>query len=188
MKAFFMIITTLLLTQLSFADKTHSVDTAKSKVEWLGTKVTGKHNGDIKFKSGKVVVDDNGVLKSAEFVVDMNTINTKDLEGEWKDKLDGHLKNEDFFNVAKYGTSTLKLKKVNSKKGNVFNVAADLTIMGKTNPVTFDVTLKDKTAKGSLTFNRTKWGIKYGSGSFFKGLGDKMIHDEIKLDFNVALK
>ncbi len=188
MKTLFVILSTLLLTQFTFADKSHTVDTSKSKLLWLGTKVTGKHNGDIKFKSGKVVTDDKGVLKSAEFVVDMNTINTTDLTGEWKQKLDGHLKNADFFNVTKFGTSSMKLKKVNSIKGDVYNVTADLTIMGKTQPITFDVTFKGKSAKGKLKVDRTKWGIKYGSGSFFKGLGDKMINDEFTLDFNLALK
>ena len=188
MKKLFMIVAALLLTNLTFADTTKMVDTEKSKIEWLGTKVTGKHNGNIMFKSGKIVLSKEGILKDAEFVVDMNTINTLDLSGEWKDKLDGHLKNEDFFNVSKYPTSTLKFKKVNSKSGDKYSVSADLIIKGKASPVTFDVSLKDKTANGTLKFDRTKWGIKYGSGSFFEGLGDKMIHDEVKLDFKVAFK
>ena len=128
------------------------------------------------------------VHKNAKFVVDMTTINTTDLSGEWKDKLDAHLRNDDFFNVPEHPTSTLTFKKVNSKAGNKYNITADLTIKGKTNPVTFDALVSDDSVQGELTFDRTKWNIKYGSGSFFEGLGDKMINDKVKLDFNISLK
>ena len=188
MKKLLMIVASILLTNLVFADSSMSIDTSKSKLLWTGTKVTGKHNGDIKFKSGTITLSKEGILKGADFVVDMTTINTTDLSGEWKDKLDGHLKNADFFNVTAHGTSTLKFKKVNSKASKVYNVTADLTIKGKTKPVTFDVTLDGKNAKGSLTFDRTTYDIKYGSGKFFEGLGDKMINDEVKLDFEIAFK
>ena len=188
MKKLLMIVASLLLTSLVFADTTLNLDKSKSKLMWLGKKVTGKHNGDIKFKSGSITLSKEGILKNANFTVDMTTINTTDLSGEWKDKLDGHLKNEDFFNVSKHPTSTLKFKKVNSKAGKVYNVTADLTIKEKTKPVTFDVKLDGKKATGSFTFDRTVYDIKYGSGKFFEGLGDKMINDEVKVDFDIALK
>ena len=41
---------------------------------------------------------------------------------------------------------------------------------------------------GTLKFDRTKFNMKYGSGSFFKNLGDKMINNEIKIDYVVALE
>jgi hypothetical protein len=42
--------------------------------------------------------------------------------------------------------------------------------------------------KSSLTLNRTQWGLKYGSTSFFKGLGDKAINDEFTLAVEIAAK
>ena len=63
-----------------------------------------------------------------------------------------------------------------------------LTIKGKTEPVSLKYTQKGKSYTGTLKFDRTKFGIKYGSGNFFKGLGDKMIYDEVTVEFTVVTK
>lgn len=176
-------------SQLVFAARTVAVNTQKSNIKWTGKKVSGKHFGSVKFNSGKISFDNKGVLTSADFKVDMRTINTEDISGEWKDKLDIHLKDGDFFNVKTHKFASLKLQKVLSKKGNTYHVQSNLTIKGKTLPVKFKVTIagdKSKKLTGKLNFDRTKFGIKYGSGSFFKGLGDKMILDDVELDFNVV--
>ena len=81
----------------------------KSSIAWVGKKVTGQHNGTINFSSGTLVFKGK-VLKGGEFVVDMNSINTTDLQaGKGKEKLDGHLKADDFFGVEKYPTAKLKI-------------------------------------------------------------------------------
>jgi len=116
-------------------------------------------------------------------VIDLSTVKVADLEGEWSDKFLTHIKSDDFFNIEKYPTAKLVIKSV---KGNEFT--GDLTIKGKTNPVTFTAKQDAKTYQGVLKFNRTKFDMVYGSGSFFKGLGDKMIHDEVNVDFKVVLK
>ena len=188
MKKLILILTVLGLTQLAWAEKTSSVDSTKSKLAWTGKKVTGQHIGTVKVKSGSVTLDDNGVLKAAEFIVDMNSINVTDLSGEWKAKLEGHLKNEDFFNTSTHKEARLKLQKILSKKGNTYEVGSNLTIKNVTKPVKFKVAMAGNSFKGKLVFNRTHYGIKYGSGSFFKGLGDKMIFDDIELDFEVKTK
>ncbi|EQC52347.1 YceI family protein [Bacteriovorax sp. DB6_IX] len=188
MKKLLLVLAVLGLTQLTFAEKTHTVDTSASKLAWTGKKVTGKHIGTVSFKSGKVTLDSNGVLKSAEFIVDMDSINVTDLEGEWKAKLEGHLKNEDFFNTPVHKEARLKLQKILSKSGNTYEVESNLTIKKVTKPVKFKVTVEGNKMSGKLVFNRTNYGIKYGSGSFFSGLGDKMIFDDVELDFNVVTK
>lgn len=176
---------------MAFADKSFSVDTSASKLEWTGKKVTGQHVGTIDFKSGTVVLDDNGVLKAANFVADMTTISATDLEGEWKGKLDGHLKNDDFFATDKNPEAKMSLKKIISKKGDKYEVEADLTVKGITSPVKFNVDLSNKAKPvlaGNLTFDRTKFNVKYNSGSFFEGLGDKMIYNDVDLKFSVKTK
>ncbi|AYF44058.1 YceI-like domain protein [Halobacteriovorax sp. BALOs_7] len=165
-----------------FTTNAATIDTAKSTIYWQGTKVTGRHFGTVKIKSGDVKVE-KGQLVSGTVVVDMNSFTATDLEGEWLDKLNGHLKNEDFFNVKKYPTATLKIKEV---KG--FTVKADMTIMGKTKEVTFLAANNGKKFVGTLEFDRTDFGIKYGSKSFFKSLGDKAIDNKVSLAFNVVLK
>jgi polyisoprenoid-binding protein YceI len=65
-------------------------------------------------------------------------------------------------------------------------IPADLTIKGKTNPVTFDITVNKHNTSTKFKVDRTKYDIKYGSGSFFDNLGDKAISDNFELA--VALK
>jgi polyisoprenoid-binding protein YceI len=96
------------------------------------------------------------------------------------------LKNDDFFGTDKYPTSTLVFKTIKDKGNNVYDVTADLTIKGKTNPVTFDITAKDGTATTKFNINRTKYDIKYGSGSFFDNLGDKAINDEFEISATIV--
>ena len=52
----------------------------------------------------------------------------------------------------------------------------------------FDYTKKDNTSSGKMTFDRTKFNMIYGSGDFFKNLGDKVIHNEVKVDFVFVVK
>lgn len=171
--------------------KTVAFDSSTSKVNWKGTKVTGEHVGTINVKNGSLIVS-NGELKGGEITIDMTTIETTDLQGEWKAKLDGHLKNEDFFNTSKFKTSTFKVTKVEKKSKDTFKVTGDLTIKDKTKPATTELKLVQKDGKyhlkGALTFDRTAYDIRYGSGKFFDNLGDKMIHDKVTLQLNLASK
>ena len=156
------------------------IKTDKSKVVWKGYKVTGSHEGTISIKSGFLNFD-NDILKGGEFVIDMTTINTTDLEGKYKDKLDGHLKSDDFFGIAAYPTATLVFTDVAASGKNAYIVSADLTIKGKTNPVTFTISIYGSKATASLKVDRTKYDVRYGSTSFFDGLKDKAIYDEFDL-------
>jgi len=166
--------------------QTKKVDIAKSKITWVGKKVTGQHDGTVNLKEGALVFKGNK-LTGGTFTVDMNSISTKDLEaGKGKEKLDGHLKNDDFFGTDKYPTSTLVFKTIKDKGNDVYTVTADLTIKGKTNPVTFDITAKGGTASTKFNINRTKYDIKYGSGSFFDNLGDKAINDDFEIAATIA--
>lgn len=166
---------------------------AVSIVKWEGKKVTGKHDGEIKIKSGELVMNGDEI-KSGEFTIDMASITNLDLkDAEYNKKLITHLKSDDFFNVEKFPTAILKIKNaksVNGFTGPTYEITADLTIKGKTNEVKFPAMVKTKdgktTATANVTIDRTKWEIKYGSGKFFTGLGDKVIHDEFKLDVALA--
>jgi polyisoprenoid-binding protein YceI len=176
----------LIFTQFAFA-KTLTIDTKSSTIGWHGTKIGGEHMGTVKFKSGTVELDGDK-LKGASFVVDMKTIDCTDLSGEWKTKLENHLKNDDFFAVDKFPETTLKLDEVISQSGNTYDVAATLTIKGKSAPVKYKVKKDGNKFSGKLTFDRTKYGIKYKSKSFFSDLGDKVIYDDVNLKFNIVAK
>lgn len=162
------------------------VDVEKSTFAWTGTKKVGsKHFGKIQLKSADVTVK-NGKIQSGEFVMNMNSITVEDLEGEWRDKLLGHLKSGDFFEVEKYPVAKLVIEKQVDKD----TVRGKLTIKGKTQPISVDFKPAGKNQyKGTLTFDRTKFGIVYGAKSFFKSLvADKIINDKVTVDFVVATR
>ncbi len=171
----------------------YKINVAKSTLGWLGKKVTGQHSGNIKLASGNVTVDGANVT-GGMFTIDMNTITCTDLKAEeGADKLVGHLKAADFFDTEKNKTATFEIVKTTLRKDGQFDVTGKLTIKGITNEITFPASIKN-TGKamamvGKITVDRTKFDIKYGSKSFFEGIGDKAIDNEFFIDFTlVALK
>ena len=159
------------------------LDTASTEIVWRGSKITGKfHDGDIAAKSSAFTMKD-GAIASGEIVFDMNSITVRDMDEKWGGKLIAHLKNEDFFDVPKYPTSTLKIDSYKNGK-----MAGTLTVMGKTQPISFDAKREGSKYTGKATFDRTQFGITYKSGNFFKDLGDKIINDEIEITFAMTVK
>lgn len=176
----------LIFTTVAFSTIKKTVDVEASTVEWTGKKITGSsHNGTIDLKHGYLNLTEDGQLTGGEFVIDMNTIEVTDLTGENKGKLEGHLNSDDFFGVDNYDTSKLVIRKATPKSGNIYAVNADLTIKGKTEPVSFDMTVNENTATAKVDIDRTKFGIRYGSGSFFDNLGDNTINNNFTLDVNL---
>ena len=165
------------------------VDASKSTFKWTGKKVTGSHWGYVKFSDGTFSVEKNQV-KGGTFNVDMTSIDCQDTQGEWGQKLVGHLKSDDFFSVDKNPKSTLTLKSVTPKGGNNFDIKADLMIKGVTSEVNFPATITTSATEvktiASFKIDRTKFGLKYGSGSFFDNLGDKAIDNDFLVDVNVV--
>ncbi|MGA9271416.1 MAG: YceI family protein [Lutimonas sp.] len=156
------------------------IKTDNSTVTWKGYKVTGSHYGTVALKSGHLMFDE-GKLTGGEFVVDMTTIVTDDLEGEYKGKLEGHLKSDDFFGVEKFPTANMVIKKVKSTGKNSYEVTGDLTVKGKTAPVTFEMSIYGNKATANVKIDRTIYDIRYGSTAFFDDLKDKAIYDEFDL-------
>src|SRR6478736_2880409 len=94
-----------------------TVDTKASTFKWHAKKVTGEHMGTVNFSSGTIQLE-KGVLVGGTIEMDMTSIVTTDLQGEYKGKLEGHLKSEDFFSVEKFNKATLVIKKVEAIKGS----------------------------------------------------------------------
>jgi len=159
---------------------TKQVKTTESTVTWKGYKVTGSHYGNINLNSGSLSFDGDKLV-GGEFVVDMSSLISTDLEGEYKGKLEGHLKSDDFFGVEKHPTSTLVFTEVKANGKNSYEVTGDLTIKGITKAVTFDVSVYGSKATATMKVDRSEYDVRYGSGSFFDNLGDKTIYDEFDL-------
>lgn len=165
--------------------QTKKVDATKSSISWVGKKATGQHEGTVNLKEGTLIFKGKNVM-GGSFTVDMTSMTTTDLKaGQGKEKLDGHLKSADFFGTEKFPTSTLVFKTVAVKSAGVFTITADLTIKEITNPVTFDLATTPNSATANVKINRTKYDIKYNSGSFFDKLGDKVIYDDFDLTVNL---
>ncbi len=156
------------------------VNTETSKVTWKAYKVTGSHTGTVDLKSGALVFDGDK-LTGGEFVVDMTSLISTDLEGEYKGKLEGHLKSDDFFGVEKNPTSSLVFTNVTATGKNSYEVTGDLTIKGITKAITLDVSIYGSKATATMKVDRAQYDVRYGSGSFFENLGDKTIYDEFDL-------
>lgn len=156
------------------------VNTKTSKLTWKGYKVTGSHTGEITIKSGNLIFDDD-VLTGGNFVIDMTTISVTDLEGEYQNKLEGHLKSDDFFGVANFPTASLVFTNVKSNGKNSYNVTGNIEIKGKIESVNFNLSVYGNKATASLKIDRSKFDVRYGSTSFFDGLKDKAIYDEFDL-------
>ena len=161
-------------------DGKKEVNTDASRIAWKAYKVTGSHHGTIDLNSGALVFE-NDKLTGGEFEVQMTTLISKDLEGESKGKLEGHLKSDDFFGVENHPTATLVFTKVEPSGKNSYDVTGDLTIKGITKPVTFDVSIYGSKATATMKIDRSEYNVRYGSGSFFENLGDKTIYDEFDL-------
>jgi Uncharacterized conserved protein len=172
--------------------ETYKVDTTQSQIIWKWYKVTGEHSGTIDIKQGALEYSE-GVLTGGNFTIDMNSISCTDLEGEWKTKLEGHLKSDDFFGVAAHPTAQFKITKVVPRgTDGSYKLIGNLTIKDITKEVKFTANIKEangqRVANAKTTIDRSDFNVKYGSGSFFGNLGDKTIYDEFDLEINLTLK
>jgi polyisoprenoid-binding protein YceI len=159
----------------------------KTSLLWLGEKVTGQHTGTILLKEGWLTMKEN-TISSGEFSIDMTSI--KDSENN--ERLEGHLKSDDFFGVEKFPVSKLVLTGSDSfEKGSAI-IRGNLTIKGVTNPVEFKSVMQKKEDGtwfyANIVVDRSKYNIRYGSGSFIDNLGDKAIYDDFKLKVSILMK
>ncbi len=189
-KAFFAfgLLATFALFSFSVVNDRGSVNIEKSTINWLGKKVTGEHSGTINLKSADINFND-GALAGGSFTIDMNSLTCTDLEGEWKGKLEGHLKSDDFFGVATHPTASFTITQVARNTSGGYKVTGDMTIKNITNEVSFDAKVSEdfRSVKAKIIIDRSKFDVRYGSGSFFDNLGDKTIYDDFELDVNLVI-
>jgi polyisoprenoid-binding protein YceI len=173
-----------------------AIDAATSSVKWTGSKalVDSKHNGNVKLAPASFLMLDKDKITGGEIVVDMTTVVNEDqTDATYKAKLEGHLKSEDFFAVDKYKEAKFKINKVTAQTDGKQLFEGDLTIRDVTKPASIAATVskegKTWAATGDMKFDRSLFNVKYGSKAFFPDLvkkgKDKVIADEISLNFNV---
>ena len=183
----FIITITLTLIIISFSySQSLTVNKTQSLIRWYGEELTGKtHFGNLSFKEGRIELQD-GLIIGGNFVVNMTSLSVEDLSGGAKARLEGHLRSDDFFSVDKYPEATLKITQKAKVEGDIQKLYGELTIKGIKHAVDFSIILVDKkTATANLTFDRSKYNVRFRSGSFFENLGDKLILDDIRMEVSL---
>ena len=172
-----------------FGFSQNQVNIEESSVKWTGVQLSGKsHYGTLSFKSADLSFSDERLI-GGNFVVDMTSLTVDDLTGRGKKSLEGHLKADDFFSVNDFNFSKLELNAVNMVSENEYSAEGDLTIKGYTHKAKVSFYKEDdsKNLKAKLVFDRSKYNVRYGSGSFFENLGDKLILDDIELEATLVI-
>jgi len=177
--------------------KMYTADVAASTVNWKGGKTFEDinkpeegHWGVVKLKEGTVTAN-NGVLEAGKFVADFTTFESKDLDAdaETKAKLDGHLKDADFLDVAKYPTATFEITSVKTLEGGDYNseISGNLDFRGTPKNVTFKANVS--VADDVVTIKSEEFGInRKDFGITFTGGGGSIIKDEVLLQVDLSAK
>jgi polyisoprenoid-binding protein YceI len=181
MKSFLLLLaaSSLPVSALRAADE-HKLSGDNTTIKFTGTKKDGKHEGSFKKLDGTLSVDPADMTKSKlEVTIDIASMTTDDA------KLTNHLKGPDFFDAKAHPKAKFVSKSISADKDakDKYTVTGELTMHGKTHPVTFPATAATAdgttTVSGEVAINRNDWGISYGKGK---------VDDAVKLNLEVKLK
>lgn len=166
------------------ADQVLALTPANGKIGFVGSKVTGSHEGTFqRFKGQLRLNPKDPTLSAVEVEIEMASVKTD------KAKLDKHLQGDDFFDVPKYQAATFKstqISKSSEEKAATHTIEGNLTLRGVTKgisfPATVSVTPESVSVKSEFKINRKDFGVSY------PGMKDDLIRDHvvISLDFKVS--
>jgi len=141
----------------------YTANTTTSKVDFTGSKKDGYHTGNFALKSGEVTVE-AGKLTGGKFVIDLSSLKVTDGAGE---KLEGHLKSPDFFDLGKNSEASFSISNVKYVTENKVDIDGILTLKGVTAPIKFTAVVRDASekffAEASFSLDRTAFGLGYGA-------------------------
>lgn len=158
------------------------VDTSQSEIRWRAAKVTRAHDGGFRSFSGRASVDDRGNLNGLEINIDTRSI--------WSDteRLTGHLKNEDFFDVERHPSASFRsddIAPINSS-GFTHLVTGNLAMHGQVRSITFPAKVASSAdavhAIGDFIIDRRQWGVSYS------GKPDDLIENDVRILFDVTAR
>jgi polyisoprenoid-binding protein YceI len=155
--------------------RTYAINPENSKIGFVGSKVTGKHDGGFRQFQGELHTA-NGAVSHAKVTIDTTSIWTD------TDRLTGHLKTPDFFDVQKYPQAIFETTSV-SGTGDNAKVTGNLTLHGVTKQISFPAKIDVKndavTVAAEFSINRFDFGIKYA------GKADDLIREAVVLKLDV---
>lgn len=166
--------------QASTEGTAYTIDPERSSISWRAAKVTNSHDGGFDTFTGEIRANETDVT-SATIVIDANTI-TSDTE-----RLTGHLKSEDFFDVANNPEARFELSSIepalDADDGATHTATGNLTMAGETHSVSFPIAIERNDggirAKADFIIDRQNWGLTY------PGKPDDLIRDEVRIMFDV---
>jgi polyisoprenoid-binding protein YceI len=148
-----------------------------SSIEFVGSKVTGHHNGGFKKFSGQLNAQGNQLASTGNKV----EIETASLYAD-NDKLTDHLKTPAFFDVAKFPTSTFETTAITAN-GTNSTVTGNLTLHGVTKQISFPATIQVSpesiNVDADFSINRMDFDVK------FAGMPNDLIRKDVKLKLKV---
>jgi polyisoprenoid-binding protein YceI len=186
--------------------KSLKIDPSSSNIEWIGTKVSGYHIGNLKLEAGEISMED-GIITGGKITMDMKSIAVTGPDGsdeKANNKLMGHLLSDDFFSSEKFPEAGFEITGVKQFEGaerdtadvrqeslNKYKVtdpshivSGNLTIKDVTKNISFPakITITDNsiTAVAKFNIDRTQWNITY------PGKPDDLIRNEIH--FGISIK
>lgn len=157
----------------------YQITPQNSKIEFVGSKVTGSHNGSFQDFSGQI--DYTGNVEQSRVNI---TMKTDSLTTDTPD-LTKHLKTADFFDVAKYPEATFESTaiKTGGEKGASHTVTGNLTMHGVKKSVTFPATIAVTpdvaSVDANFSVNRKDFGINYA------GAADNLIRDDVVMKLTI---
>lgn len=176
----------------------YNLDTEASVVRWTGRNLFNHHQGTIKLASGHIEVQ-NGVLKSARFTLDMNSIACEDLvDTAYNAMLIRHLRDDDFFAVDRFPTAEFICDRADPLPSCTpgtpnYTLHGTMTLRGVTKPLSFPAVIAAAdadhlTGQAQFELDRTQFGSHYGSGRLFAFLGKHVVNDHVHLHIKLHAK
>ena len=176
----------------------YELDTETSVVRWTGRNLFNHHQGTLKLSGGNIEVQ-NGVLQSARFTLDMNSIACEDLvDTAYNAMLIRHLCDDDFFAVDRFPTAEFVCNRADPLPTCTpgtpnYTLHGTITIRGVTQPLAFLAVIAAAdadhlTGQAQFELDRTQFGSHYGSGKLFAFLGKHVVNDHVHLHIKLHAK
>lgn len=156
----------------------YAITAQNSKVDFIGSKVTGSHNGSFQKFSGEIDYAGAPEKSRVSVTIDADSLTTDDAN------LTKHLKTPDFFDVAKFPQATFVSTEIKPGGQNATHtVTGNLTLHGVTKAVTFPATINvtpdTANVDANFSINRKDFGISYA------GAPDNLIRDDVVLKLTI---
>ena len=163
-----------------------NINKSTSSIHWYGyyTFYFGGHNGTVNLEDGYFIKTGNHIT-GGEFVINMNSLTSTDMDNaKANQSLTEHLKDPDFFDVARYPKAKLVITKVTYHDPTHMKIDADLTIKGITESISFEAEVNFVTQQFMTKFkiDRMRWGVSYNSK-----VRDGAISDAIGFEITLSL-